>query len=67
MADSNKFRILVSTDNHLGYKMNHPTRGKDSFIAFEEVLKSAKKEKVDFLLLGGDLFHEPHPTEDVLY
>ncbi|EAR84214.2 ser/thr phosphatase family protein (macronuclear) [Tetrahymena thermophila SB210] len=63
----NTFKILVATDNHVGYKENDPIRGNDSFEAFEEVLKIAKSEKVDFLLLGGDLFHETNPSQQCLY
>ncbi|KAL4480538.1 hypothetical protein ABPG72_022293 [Tetrahymena utriculariae] len=63
----NTFKILVATDNHVGYKENDPIRGNDSFEAFEEVLKIAKNEKVDFLLLGGDLFHETNPSQQCLY
>lgn len=32
------FKILISSDNHIGYKENHPIRGSDSFNAFEEVI-----------------------------
>jgi double-strand break repair protein MRE11 len=34
----------------------------DSFIAFEEILKIGIKHKVDFVLLGGDLFHDGKPS-----
>jgi len=61
------FRILVSTDNHIGFKENHHIRGNDSFDAFEEVLQLAKANRVDFLLLGGDLFHEMSPSQNCLY
>jgi len=39
-------RILVATDNHLGYLERDAIRGLDSFAAFEEVLYLAKKYKV---------------------
>ena len=54
--------FLVATDVHLGHKEKHPVRNNDSFEAFEEVLQMAKKKKVDFLLLGGDLFDEVNPS-----
>ena len=51
------FRILVATDNHLGYKFAHysglssresdPIIGNDSFQAFEFILKTARERKVD--------------------
>ncbi|XP_022189664.2 double-strand break repair protein MRE11 [Nilaparvata lugens] len=59
--------ILVASDIHLGYEEKDPTRGKDSFIAFEEILSLAKDKDVDFLLLGGDLFHDAKPSQYCLY
>lgn len=50
-------KFLVTTDNHLGFMEKDAERGNDSFVAFEEALEIAKQEKVDFILLGGDLFH----------
>ena len=47
-----------STDNHLGFLEKDPVRANDSFAAFEEILKLAKDSQVDFIVLGGDLFHE---------
>ena len=67
LPDGNTFRILVSSDNHLGYKENHPIRGNDSFTAFEEVIDIAKASNVDFLLLGGDLFHELNPSQRCMF
>lgn len=55
-------RILIATDNHLGYMERDPIRGNDSFVSFEEILQQARKLKVDFVLLGGDLFHENKPS-----
>ncbi|CAM9956916.1 unnamed protein product, partial [Ectocarpus sp. 13 AM-2016] len=61
--------IMVATDSHLGrvYMERDPVRGKDSFAAFEEMLLLAKERKVDFVLLGGDLFHENKPSRRTLY
>ena len=67
LSSSNTFKFMVSTDNHLGFKENHQIRKNDSFEAFEEVLKKAKDLNVDFLLLGGDLFHELNPSQESLY
>jgi len=33
----------------------------DSYNTFEEILQIGLEEKVDFVLLGGDLFHENKP------
>uniref|UniRef100_A0A1Y1N0S8 Mre11 DNA-binding domain-containing protein n=1 Tax=Photinus pyralis TaxID=7054 RepID=A0A1Y1N0S8_PHOPY len=56
------FKILVATDIHLGFAEKNAIRGQDSFVTFEEILQLASKNKVDFLLLGGDLFHESRPS-----
>eukprot|EP00842_Homolaphlyctis_polyrhiza_P000470 jgi/Hompol1/1423/HPOL_001384-RA len=61
--DSNTFRILIATDNHLGYLEKDPVRGADSFVAFEEILALARSSEVDMVLLGGDLFHDNKPSQ----
>jgi double-strand break repair protein MRE11 len=45
-VDDDMLRVLVSTDNHLGYCERDPVRGLDSFAAFEEVLYLARQHKV---------------------
>jgi hypothetical protein len=45
-VDNDILRVLVSTDNHLGYCERDPVRGLDSFAAFEECLYLARKHKV---------------------
>ncbi|KAJ8906656.1 hypothetical protein NDN08_003146 [Rhodosorus marinus] len=67
VSPANVVRILVSTDNHLGYAEKHGTRGVDSFLAFEEVLRTAKEQRADFLLLGGDLFHDNKPSRNTTF
>ncbi|OEL37655.1 Double-strand break repair protein MRE11 [Dichanthelium oligosanthes] len=59
-------RILVATDCHLGYLEKDEVRRFDSFDTFEEICSLAEKNKVDFLLLGGDLFHEDKPSNSTL-
>ena len=64
--ESADFKILLATDIHLGcYEDNHIRRN-DSFEAFEETLKIANEEEVDFVLLGGDLFHDNKPSRPTL-
>eukprot|EP01133_Synstelium_polycarpum_P007728 gene7728-9058_t len=60
-------RVLVATDNHLGYLERDPIRGDDSFNSFEEILQYAHELKVDMILLGGDLFHDNKPSRSCLY
>lgn len=43
-----------------------PIRKDDSFETFEEIFKIAKAQKVDFVLLGGDLFHENKPSRNTV-
>ncbi|KAK5581926.1 hypothetical protein RB653_003506 [Dictyostelium firmibasis] len=66
-SNKNIMRILVATDNHLGYLERDPIRGDDSFNSFEEILKYAHTLKVDMVLLGGDLFHDNKPSRSCLY
>ncbi|KAL7334078.1 meiotic recombination [Mucor circinelloides] len=65
--DEDAFKILIATDNHIGYLERDPIRGQDSFQTFEEILQIAEIEQVDFVLLGGDLFHHNRPTRSCLY
>lgn len=41
-------------------------KGNDSFVTFEEILHYGKSMKADFVLLGGDLFHENKPSRRCL-
>ncbi|KAK9918573.1 hypothetical protein WJX75_005079 [Coccomyxa subellipsoidea] len=59
-------RVLVATDNHLGVWEKDEIRKDDSFLTFEEIFDVAKKEKVDCVLLGGDLFHDNKPSRTTL-
>lgn len=63
---SSTLRILVATDCHLGYMEKDEIRRHDSFYAFEEICSIAEQRQVDFLLLGGDLFHENKPSRTTL-
>uniref|UniRef100_A0A0E0ARJ5 Mre11 DNA-binding domain-containing protein n=1 Tax=Oryza glumipatula TaxID=40148 RepID=A0A0E0ARJ5_9ORYZ len=59
-------RILVATDCHLGYLEKDEIRRFDSFDTFEEICSLAVINKVDFILLGGNLFHENKPSISTL-
>lgn len=60
-------RILVATDNHVGYNERDPVRGDDSWKSFHEVMCIAKERDVDMVLLAGDLFHENKPSRKSMY
>ncbi|KZF19486.1 DNA repair exonuclease [Xylona heveae TC161] len=60
-------RILVSTDNHVGYNERDAIRGDDSWKSFHEVMCLAKDRDVDMVLLAGDLFHDNKPSRKSMY
>ncbi|XP_074996250.1 double-strand break repair protein MRE11 isoform X3 [Calonectris borealis] len=65
--DEDTFKILIATDIHLGYLEKDPVRGNDTFVTFNEILDHAQKNEVDFVLLGGDLFHENKPSRKTVH
>ncbi|XP_054058799.1 double-strand break repair protein MRE11 isoform X1 [Rissa tridactyla] len=65
--DEDTFKILIATDIHLGYLEKDPVRGNDTFVTFDEILDHAQKNEVDFVLLGGDLFHENKPSRRTVH
>ncbi|KDQ54153.1 hypothetical protein JAAARDRAFT_209590 [Jaapia argillacea MUCL 33604] len=65
--ENDTIRIMLATDNHIGYNERDPIRGQDSINSFKEILQLAVKHDVDFILLGGDLFHENRPSRDCLF
>ncbi|XP_057363089.1 double-strand break repair protein MRE11 isoform X4 [Manis pentadactyla] len=67
LDDENTFKILVATDIHLGFMEKDAVRGNDTFITLDEILRLAQENEVDFILLGGDLFHENKPSRKTLH
>ncbi|KAJ6133760.1 DNA-binding [Penicillium sp. IBT 18751x] len=65
--DAETIRILVATDNHVGYNERDPIRGDDSWKSFHEIMCLAKERDVDMVLLAGDLFHENKPSRKSMY
>lgn len=45
-VEESTIKILLATDNHVGYLERDPIRGRDSFDTFEEILKLAVKRNV---------------------
>lgn len=66
-AAQDTIRILVATDNHVGYNERDPIRGDDGWKSFHEVMCLAKERDVDMVLLAGDLFHENKPSQKSMY
>jgi len=55
-------RILVATDQHLGYKEEDEVRREDAFAALEECCELAETMEADLMLFAGDLFHSNNPS-----
>lgn len=66
-ASENRIRILLTTDNHVGYLENDPVRGDDSWKTFQETMQLAKIHDVDMVVQGGDMFHVTRPSKKSLY
>uniref|UniRef100_A0A673NDN5 Double-strand break repair protein n=1 Tax=Sinocyclocheilus rhinocerous TaxID=307959 RepID=A0A673NDN5_9TELE len=66
-ANSDTFKILIATDIHLGYLEKDAIRGNDTFVTFDEIMKQAVQNEVDFVLLGGDLFHDNKPSRKTMH
>jgi hypothetical protein len=46
VAAQDTIRILVATDNHVGYAERDPVRGNDSFETFDEIMQLGKDRDV---------------------
>lgn len=57
-------KILITSDNHLGFKETDPIRADDTFNTFDEILTIARNENVSCIIQGGDLFHENKPSRN---
>ena len=66
-SGENEFKILIATDDHLSYMERDPVRSDESFASFEEILRLALEKNVDFILLGGDMFHDNRPSRKTLH
>lgn len=65
--DEDTIRILITTDNHVGYNENDPVTGDDSWKTFHEIMMTAKNNNVDMVLQAGDLFHVNKPSKKSMY
>ena len=65
-----KLKILHTGDIHLGSKFYFlegyaATREQDFIQTFHRMCSVVLKEKIDLILIAGDLFDSPHPSESV--
>ncbi|KAL2044135.1 hypothetical protein ABVK25_012438 [Lepraria finkii] len=67
LSAADTIRILVATDNHVGFAEKDAIRGDDSWNSFHEVMCLAKREDVDMVLLAGDLFHDNKPSRKSMF
>ena len=58
-------KLAVMSDFHLGYAYNTERR-EDSFIQADEALQLAQEQKVDAILIAGDIFDSRLPSPDIL-
>ncbi|CZT45889.1 related to recombinational repair protein mus-23 [Rhynchosporium secalis] len=66
-SSADTIRILIATDSHVGYEERDPIRKDDSWKSFDEVMRMAKDQDVDMVLLAGDLFHDNKPSRKSIY
>ncbi|EQL01038.1 DNA repair protein rad32 [Ophiocordyceps sinensis CO18] len=66
-TEADTIRILVATDNHVGFEERDAIRKDDSWRTFDEILNVARLQDVDMVLLAGDLFHDNKPSRKSLY
>ncbi|MBT3582936.1 DNA repair exonuclease [Candidatus Woesearchaeota archaeon] len=58
-------RIAVISDLHLGFKFGEE-RGEDAFRNANEAFSKALEEKVNLILLPGDIFHDKVPRPEII-
>lgn len=52
-ASEDTIRIMLATDNHIGYNERDPIRGQDSINTFREILQLAVKHDVSRLMFSN--------------
>jgi DNA repair exonuclease len=58
-------RILHTSDWHAGKKNNNISRKDDLIYALDEIRKIVVEEKIDCILVAGDLFDKPSSSVDI--
>ena len=59
-------RFAHIADCHLGAFGRNPALREYNLKAFEEAVRICIERKVDFIIIAGDLFHNPHPDMEVV-
>jgi double-strand break repair protein MRE11 len=58
-------RILLATDNHIGYLERDPIRGQDSINTFREILQLAVKHEVSDLYSLASVLMNSHGNDGI--
>jgi len=58
-VEENTIKILLATDNHIGYLERDPIRGQDSINTFKEILELAVKHEVRKRTLCSRVYRIP--------
>src|SRR3990167_10097977 len=58
-------KVAVISDTHLGFAYG-TERQEYSFINFEQAFNNAVREQPQAILLGGDIFHDKIPKQEIL-
>ncbi len=58
-------KVAIFSDTHLGYKMDDPELGRDSFEAAMEAMRKSIEGGVDVILIAGDIFDARVPRQEV--
>ena len=70
MSNIKPIRILHTADWHLGKKLDHFSRHDEQVLVMNEICEIADKEKVDLIIVAGDLydtFNPPAESQDLFY
>ena len=59
-------KLLHTSDWHLGKKLFKAERIEEQKLFLQWLLKEIEKQKVDYLLIAGDIFDSPHPPNEAL-
>lgn len=57
-------RVLHVSDLHAGKTLGRINRNEDLYYALEQIINICKEEKIDLLLIAGDIYDKSHPDHE---
>lgn len=60
-------KILHTSDWHIGHKLHHQDRTEEHLYFFQWLIETINKEKIDTLLVSGDIFDIGYPSNAMLH